>query len=130
MLAGDQPLPVNIIRFTNLDLRARGNILQHDDGVILDDAGPASVRAGRVMLLSVKSMALIKVNVATIEAGIASAEMITARMFLMKNMTTAAAANFPRAGVPRARQSTREWSGSRRCSASASPLWAASAESR
>ena len=40
------------------------------------------------MLLSVKSIARISVNVAMIDAGMASAEMITARMFRMKNITT------------------------------------------
>ena len=40
------------------------------------------------MLFSVKSMTRISVNVAMIDAGIASAEMITARMLRMKNITT------------------------------------------
>ena len=47
------------------------------------------------MLLSVKSMARISVNVAMIEAGMASAEMMTARMFRMKNMTTSDASRLP-----------------------------------
>ena len=48
----------------------------------------ASVRPSSVMLFSVKSMARISVNVAMIDAGIASDEMMTARMLRMKNMTT------------------------------------------
>ena len=47
------------------------------------------------MLFSVKSMPRINVNVATIEAGMASAEMITARRFRMKNITTTAARRLP-----------------------------------
>ena len=47
------------------------------------------------MLLSVKSIARISVNVAMIDAGIASAEMITARMLRMKNITTSDASRLP-----------------------------------
>ena len=47
------------------------------------------------MLLSVKSIARMSVNVATIDAGIASAAMTTARMLRMKNMTTTAASRLP-----------------------------------
>ena len=47
------------------------------------------------MLLSVKSMPRISVNVATIDAGMASAEMITARRLRMKNITTTAASRLP-----------------------------------
>ena len=47
------------------------------------------------MLFSVKSIARISVNVAMIDAGIASAEMMTARMFRMKNMTTSDASRLP-----------------------------------
>ena len=55
----------------------------------------ASVRPSSVMLLSVKSMPRISVNVATIDAGMASAEMITARRLRMKNITTTAARRLP-----------------------------------
>ena len=48
----------------------------------------ASVNASSVMLFSVKSIARISVKVAMIEAGIASAEISTARTFRMKNITT------------------------------------------
>jgi len=47
------------------------------------------------MLLSVKSIARMSVNVAMIEAGMASAEMSTARTFRMKNITTTAAKKLP-----------------------------------
>ncbi len=55
----------------------------------------ASVSASSVMLLSVKSIARISVNVAMIEAGMARAEMMTARTFRMKNMTTSDARRLP-----------------------------------
>ena len=47
------------------------------------------------MLLSVKSIARINVNVATIEAGMATDAMMTARRFLMKNSTTSEASRLP-----------------------------------
>ena len=47
------------------------------------------------MLFSVNPMIRISVKVAMIEAGIASAEMMTARKFRMKNMTTMAANSAP-----------------------------------
>ena len=47
------------------------------------------------MLFSVKSIARISVNVATIEAGIASQAMITARRLRMKNITTSPARKLP-----------------------------------
>ena len=55
----------------------------------------ASVIASSVMLLSVKPMTLISVNDEMIEAGIASAEMITARRLRMKNITTIVANSAP-----------------------------------
>ena len=55
----------------------------------------ASVSASSVMLLSVKSMPRISVNVAMIETGMASDEMITARRLRMKNITTSAARRLP-----------------------------------
>jgi hypothetical protein len=55
----------------------------------------ASVIPRSVMLLSVKSIARISVNVEMIDAGIASAAMMTARMFRMKNITTTAAKRLP-----------------------------------
>ena len=55
----------------------------------------ASVRASSVMLFSVKSIARISVNVAMIDAGMASDEMTTARMLRMKNMTTTAGQQLP-----------------------------------
>jgi len=47
------------------------------------------------MLFNVKSIARIRVNVATIDAGIARAVMMTARRFLMKTITTTAASRLP-----------------------------------
>ena len=47
------------------------------------------------MLFSVKSIARISVNVAMIEAGIASQAMITARRLRMKNITTRPARKLP-----------------------------------
>ena len=55
----------------------------------------ASVIASRVMLFSVNPMIRISVNVAMIDAGMASAEMMTARRFRMKNMTTIDANSAP-----------------------------------
>ena len=55
----------------------------------------ASVSASSVMLLSVKSMARINVNVAMIEAGMATEAMMTARRFLMKKNTTSDASRLP-----------------------------------
>ena len=55
----------------------------------------ASVMPSSVMLFSVKSMARISVNVAMIEAGMASAAIRTARMLRMKNITTMAANRLP-----------------------------------
>ena len=55
----------------------------------------ASVTPSSVMLFSVKSIARISVKVEMIDAGIASAEMMTARMFRMKNITTRAAKKLP-----------------------------------
>ena len=55
----------------------------------------ASVMPSSVMLFSVKSMARISVKVAMIDAGMARAEMMTARMFRMKNITTIAANRLP-----------------------------------
>ena len=51
------------------------------------------------MLFSVKSITRISVNVEMIDAGIASAEMITARMLRMKNITTMAANRLPKTQV-------------------------------
>ena len=56
----------------------------------------ASVMASSVMLFSVNPMMLISVNEEMIDAGIASAEMMTARMFLMKNITTIVANSAPK----------------------------------
>ncbi len=56
----------------------------------------ASVMPSSVMLFSVNSITRISVNVAMIEAGIASAEMMTARRLRMKNMTTSAASRLPK----------------------------------
>ena len=47
------------------------------------------------MLFSVNPMMFISVNDEMIEAGIASAEMMTARMFRMKNITTIVANRAP-----------------------------------
>ena len=55
----------------------------------------ASVIASSVMLLSVKSIARISVNAEMMDAGIASAAIMTARVFRMKNMTTMAAKRLP-----------------------------------
>ncbi len=55
----------------------------------------ASVMPSSVMLFSVKSIARISVNVAMIEAGMASQAMITARRLRMKNMTTSPARKLP-----------------------------------
>ena len=51
--------------------------------------------ASSVMLFSVKPMTRISVNDEMIEAGIASAEMITARRLRMKNITTMVAKSDP-----------------------------------
>ena len=64
----------------------------------------ASVIASSVMLFSVKSMIRISVNAEMIEAGIASAEMITARTLRMKNSTTTVANS-----APKIRCSSSEW---------------------
>ena len=48
------------------------------------------------MLFSVKPITLISVNDEMIDAGIASAAMITARMLRMKNITTIAANRLPK----------------------------------
>ena len=55
----------------------------------------ARVRASSVMLLSVKSIARINVNVAMIDAGMATDAMMTARRFLMKKSTTSEASRLP-----------------------------------
>jgi hypothetical protein len=55
-----------------------------------------SVMARSVMLFSVKPMTRISVNDATIDAGMASAEMITARVLRMKNITTIVAKSAPK----------------------------------
>ena len=55
----------------------------------------ASVMPRSVMLFNVKSIARISVNVAMIDAGMASAAMMTARMLRMKNITTIAAKRLP-----------------------------------
>ena len=47
------------------------------------------------MLLSVKSMARINVNVAMIDAGMATEAMMTARRFRMKKNTTSDASRLP-----------------------------------
>ena len=48
------------------------------------------------MLFNVNPMMFISVNDEMIDAGIASAEMITARMFRMKNITTMVAKSAPK----------------------------------
>jgi hypothetical protein len=55
----------------------------------------ARVSASSVMLLSVKSIARINVNEETIDAGIATDAMITARRLRMKNSTTSDASRLP-----------------------------------
>ena len=55
----------------------------------------ASVSAEQRHVVQREVHARISVNVATIDAGIASAEMITARMFRMKNITTSDASRLP-----------------------------------
>ncbi len=56
----------------------------------------ASVIPRRVMLFSVNPMMRISVNDAMIEAGMATAEMSTARRFRMKNITTIVAKSAPK----------------------------------
>ena len=56
----------------------------------------ASVMPSSVMLFSVNPMMLMSVNDEMIDAGIASAAMMTARMFRMKNITTIAANRLPK----------------------------------
>ena len=56
----------------------------------------ASVMPSSVMLFSVNPMMFISVNDEMIEAGIASAEMSTARMLRMKTMTTIVANSAPK----------------------------------
>ena len=56
----------------------------------------ASVMPSSVMLFSVNPMMFISVNDEMIDAGMASAEMMTARMFRMKNITTIVANSAPK----------------------------------
>ena len=56
----------------------------------------ASVMPSSVMLFSVNPMMFMSVNDEMIDAGIASAAMMTARMFRMKNITTIAANRLPK----------------------------------
>ena len=56
----------------------------------------ASVIPSSVMLFSVNPMIRISVNDEMIEAGIASAEMMTARRLRMKNITTIVANRAPK----------------------------------
>ena len=56
----------------------------------------ASVMPSSVMLFSVNPMMSISVNAEMIEAGIARAEMRTARMFRMKIITTTVAKRAPK----------------------------------
>ena len=56
----------------------------------------ASVMPSSVMLFSVNPMMFISVNDEMIDAGIASAEMSTARMFRMKTITTIVANSAPK----------------------------------
>ena len=56
----------------------------------------ASVMPSSVMLFSVNPISRISVNEEMIDAGIASAAMMTARMFRMKNITTIAAKKLPK----------------------------------
>ena len=56
----------------------------------------ASVMPRSVMLFSVNPMMFISVNDEMIDAGIATAEMMTARMFRMKIITTTVANNAPK----------------------------------
>jgi hypothetical protein len=56
----------------------------------------ASVMPSKVMLFSVNPIRFISVNEAMMEAGIASAAMITARKLRMKHITTTAAKRLPK----------------------------------
>ena len=56
----------------------------------------ASVMPSSVMLFSVNPMMFISVNDEMIDAGMASAEMMTARMLRMKNITTIVANSAPK----------------------------------
>ncbi len=56
----------------------------------------ASVMPSSVMLFSVNPIRSISVNVEMIDAGMASAEISTARRLRMKNITTTAANRLPK----------------------------------